>query len=133
MGGASHLLEPLVEALWRNVFDCGKLHADDTPVPVLALGTGKTGRLWTYVRDDRPAGDKTGSRWCGLPTRPTERESIRSSTCATSAARCRLTPSIHVTVSWTLKLLPKALSTRPGPDAYANSCQKGRIWAAALG
>lgn len=38
-----------------------KLHADDTPVPVLAPGLGKTklGRLWTYVRDDRPAGDQT--------------------------------------------------------------------------
>ena len=38
-----------------------KLHADDTPVPVLAPGLGKTklGRLWTYVRDDRPAGDAT--------------------------------------------------------------------------
>src|SRR5574340_824060 len=38
-----------------------KLHADDTPVPVLAPGNGKTktGRLWTYVRDDRPAGDAT--------------------------------------------------------------------------
>ncbi len=38
-----------------------KLHADDTPVPVLAPGTGKTriGRLWTYVRDDRPSGDST--------------------------------------------------------------------------
>jgi transposase len=36
-----------------------KLHADDTPVPVLAPGSGKTriGRLWTYVRDDRPSGD----------------------------------------------------------------------------
>ena len=35
-----------------------KLHADDTPVPVLDPGRGKTrtGRLWTYVRDDRPAG-----------------------------------------------------------------------------
>ena len=35
-----------------------KLHADDTPVRVLAPGTGKTrtGRLWVYVRDDRPAG-----------------------------------------------------------------------------
>ena len=32
------------------------LHADDTPVPVLAPGAGKTktGRLWTYVRDERP-------------------------------------------------------------------------------
>jgi transposase len=36
-----------------------KLHADDTPIPVLAPGNGKTkvGRLWTYVRDDRPAAD----------------------------------------------------------------------------
>ena len=35
-----------------------KAHADDTPVPVLDPGRGKTktGRLWTYVRDDRPAG-----------------------------------------------------------------------------
>lgn len=36
----------------------GKLHADDTPVPVLLPGNKKTktGRLWTYVRDDRNAG-----------------------------------------------------------------------------
>ena len=60
VGASSALLEPLVEALRRYVFDCSKLHADDTPVPVLAPGTGKTktGRLWTYVRDDRPAGSK---------------------------------------------------------------------------
>jgi len=53
------LLEPLVEALRRYVTAAGKLHGDDTPVPVLAPGQGKTktGRLWTYVRDDRPAGD----------------------------------------------------------------------------
>jgi transposase len=51
-------MAPLVEALRRYVFGCDKLHADDTPVPVLAPGTGKTktGRLWTYVRDDRPSG-----------------------------------------------------------------------------
>jgi transposase len=59
VGGCSRLLEPLVEALRRYVTATGKLHADDTPVPVLAPGQGKTktGRLWTYVRDDRPAGD----------------------------------------------------------------------------
>src|SRR5215467_2458494 len=59
VGGSSRLLEPLVEALHRYVIAAGKLHADDTPVPVLAPGQGKTktGRLWTYVRDDRPAGD----------------------------------------------------------------------------
>lgn len=58
VGASSQLFAPLVEALRRYVFECSKLHADDTPVPVLAPGTGKTktGRLWTYVRDDRPSG-----------------------------------------------------------------------------
>lgn len=61
VGGASGLLQPLVEVLRRHVMAGQKLHADDTPVPVLAPGLGKTkvGRLWTYVRDDRPAGDAT--------------------------------------------------------------------------
>ncbi|MGH9413230.1 MAG: IS66 family transposase [Terriglobales bacterium] len=61
VGAASQLLAPLNEALRRYVMSASKLHADDTPVPVLAPGTGKTklGRLWTYVRDDRPAGDAT--------------------------------------------------------------------------
>jgi len=61
VGGASQLLSPLVTALQRHVMSAAKLHADDTPVPVLepGLGRAKTGRLWTYVRDDRPAGDAT--------------------------------------------------------------------------
>ena len=61
VGGCSRLLEPLVEALHRHVMSASKLHADDTPVPVLAPGNGKTklGRLWTYVRDDRPSGGST--------------------------------------------------------------------------
>src|ERR1700761_5833505 len=59
VGGTTELLKPLHEALRRYVMSARKLHADDTPVPVLAPGQGKTkqGRLWTYVRDDRPAGD----------------------------------------------------------------------------
>jgi transposase len=58
VGEASHLLVQLVEALRRYVLAADKLHGDDIPVPVLARGNGKTktGRLWTYVRDDRPAG-----------------------------------------------------------------------------
>ncbi len=58
VGQASSLLEPLVAALRRYVLAASKVHADDTPVPVLAPGNNKTktGRLWTYVRDDRPAG-----------------------------------------------------------------------------
>ena len=57
VGGCFRLLNPLVEALGRYVLATTKLHADDTPVPVLEPGRGKTktGRLWTYVRDDRPA------------------------------------------------------------------------------
>jgi transposase len=59
VGGCSQLLGPLVDALSRYVMAASKLHADDTPVPVLAPGQGKTktGRLWTYVRDDRTASD----------------------------------------------------------------------------
>jgi transposase len=61
VGATSELLAPLVDAVQDHVMAASKLHADDTPVPVLAPGNGKTrtGRLWTYVRDDRPAGDKT--------------------------------------------------------------------------
>jgi transposase len=57
VGGASALLEPLVSSLGRYVMSATKLHGDDTPVPVLCPGRGTTkqGRLWTYVRDDRPA------------------------------------------------------------------------------
>jgi transposase len=53
------LIDPLVAAVRRYVMANDKIHGDDTPVKVLAPGTGKTrtGRLWVYVRDDRPAGD----------------------------------------------------------------------------
>jgi len=61
VGGAHQLLRPLMDALQRYVFAAPKLHADDTPIDVLAPGNGKTkqGRLWVYTRDDRPAGDTT--------------------------------------------------------------------------
>jgi transposase len=54
------LLDPLLAALGRYVLAAEKVHADDTPVKVLDPGAGmtKTGRLWVYVRDDRPAGSQ---------------------------------------------------------------------------
>src|SRR6204780_1161974 len=57
-GSASELLDPLVTAIRDYVFKAHKIHGDDTPVPVLCPGRGTTrqGRLWSYVRDDRPAG-----------------------------------------------------------------------------
>jgi transposase len=58
VGQCAALLRPLVDALERHVMAATVLHADDTPVPVLAPGTGKTrtGRLWAYLRDERPWG-----------------------------------------------------------------------------
>lgn len=56
VGQSASLLRPLVDALARHVLGGGVVHADDTPVPVLAPGTGRTrtGRLWAYLRDERP-------------------------------------------------------------------------------
>src|SRR3712207_2738560 len=45
---------PLVEAIRAHVFAAERLHGDDTTVPVLAKERTRTGRLWAYVRDDRP-------------------------------------------------------------------------------
>ena len=58
VGAAVFLLSPLAEAIGRHVRAGGVLHADDTTVPVLAPGLGKTrtGRLWVLVRDERPWG-----------------------------------------------------------------------------
>lgn len=59
VGRATWLLQPLADRLAAHVFAGIKVHADDTPVPVLDPGRGrtKTGRLWVYVRDDRPCAD----------------------------------------------------------------------------
>lgn len=56
VGKCSALLRPLVEELARHVMAGSVIHGDDTTVPVLDPGRGKTrvGRLWVYVRDERP-------------------------------------------------------------------------------
>jgi transposase len=58
VGQGSWLVSPLVDAIRQYVMAARKIHGDDTPVPVLAPGNGKTktGRIWTYVRDDRTSG-----------------------------------------------------------------------------
>jgi transposase len=56
VGAAAATLMPLVEVIRAHVFAAARIHADDTTVPVLATGKTRTGRLWTYVRDDRPFG-----------------------------------------------------------------------------
>ena len=54
VGTCAALLRPLYEVLRTHVLTANRIHGDDTPVPVLAPGKTRTGRLWTYVRDDRP-------------------------------------------------------------------------------
>jgi transposase len=58
VGHMAVLLEPLGERIARHVRAGSAIHADDTPVPVLDPGRGrtKTGRLWAAVRDERPYG-----------------------------------------------------------------------------
>jgi transposase len=58
VGASAATLMPLVERIRAHVFAAERIHADDTPVPVLAKGKCRTGRLWVYVRDDRPFGGK---------------------------------------------------------------------------
>lgn len=60
IGQVCHLLRPLNDALQTYVLSAQKIHGDDTPVPVLQPGrkSTKLGRLWGYLRDDRPAGNE---------------------------------------------------------------------------
>src|SRR5262249_49210610 len=56
VGACATTLAPLTELIRRHVLAAARLHGDATTVPVLAKGKTVTGRLWTYVRDDRPFG-----------------------------------------------------------------------------
>jgi transposase len=60
VGQMAFLLNPLTEAIADHVRAGQTIHADDTPVPVLEPGRGKTrtGRLWVAVRDERPWGSQ---------------------------------------------------------------------------
>jgi transposase len=56
VGAACGVLKPLIDRLDAHVLAADRLHGDDTTVPVLAKGKTDTGRIWVYVRDDRPFG-----------------------------------------------------------------------------
>jgi len=82
VGQAVFLLAPLAEAIARHVLTGAVLHADDTTIPVLAPGLGRTrtGRLWVVVRDERPWGS-------GVPPGAVYRYSPDRGTCR-CATRC---------------------------------------------
>jgi transposase len=56
VGSVAASLQPLTDAIAAHVRAGHRIHADETPVPVLAKGKTRKGRLWTIVRDDRPFG-----------------------------------------------------------------------------
>jgi len=56
VGGCTAALMPLFKRLEAYVLSAERLHGDDTRVPVLAKGKTDTGRIWVYVRDDKPFG-----------------------------------------------------------------------------
>jgi transposase len=56
VGACAATLKPLYELIKAHVFAAARIHGDDTTVPVLAKVKTRTGRIWTYVRDDRPFG-----------------------------------------------------------------------------
>jgi len=58
VGACAATLQPLITLIRGHVMSGARLHGDDTTVPVLAKMRTRTGRLWAYVRDDRPFGGR---------------------------------------------------------------------------
>ena len=58
VGSCALALRPLYALIEAHVLSAERLHGDDTTVPILAKGKTETGRVWTYVRNDRPFGGK---------------------------------------------------------------------------
>ena len=56
VGACAFALKPMADLIEAHVLAGDRIHADDTTVPILAEGKTITGRLWTYVRDDKPFG-----------------------------------------------------------------------------
>src|SRR5438445_530532 len=96
VGATAAALAPLIDALTADTIASDTLHVDDTPVPVMAPGTGKTktGRSGIYVRDERPCGG-VGTRGSAASARAGARSIIarQSARCAASQSASRATSS----------------------------------------
>lgn len=58
VGAAAFAVRPLYELIEAHVLAAERLHGDDTKIPILAKGKTAPGRIWTYVRADRPFGGR---------------------------------------------------------------------------
>jgi transposase len=85
VGACAATLMPLYEPIRAHVFVAERIHGDDTTVPVLAKTKTRTGRLWTYVRDDRPFGGISRHDEVAKAMDYMLRRSLASSTTAASA------------------------------------------------
>lgn len=56
VGACAAALRPLHALIEAHVLGAERLHGDDSTVPILAKGKTETGRIWVYVRDDKPFG-----------------------------------------------------------------------------
>jgi transposase len=95
VGACAATLAPLVTLIRAHVMAAERIHGDDTTVPVLVKGKTATGRLWTYVRDERPCA--AGGNVL-LLARPNGRASQPASgrLCRGPSGRCRSLPSGRV-------------------------------------
>jgi hypothetical protein len=82
VSAAATTLMPLVEAIQSHVLAAERIHADDTTVWCWRRQS-HTGRLWTYVRDDRPCSLAQSRRRPASSTRATAAGSIPNATLCT--------------------------------------------------
>ena len=98
VGAVSTALDPLRRLVEAHVMAAERLHGDDTTVPVLAKGKTDTGRLWIYVRDDKPFGGAGPPAAIFHYSRDRRGEHPQAHSSATPAS-CRPTPTTATTGS----------------------------------
>ena len=99
VGACTATLAPLFTLIQAHVKAAERLHGDDTTVPVLAKGKTITGRLWTYVRDDRPFGGPAPPAAIFYYSRDRRGAASESASGWLSSASCRRTPMLASTIS----------------------------------
>ncbi|GLV28227.1 hypothetical protein TomTYG75_07730 [Sphingobium sp. TomTYG75] len=128
VGQASVLLDPIISRIREVGLTAAKIHTDDTPVPMLDPGRGKTatGRLWAYAVDDRSSGATTQRRSSGMSSPPTAPARIPSGSWPASAAICRPMVMPAMTSSTTRTASPRLLAGRISGARYSTSTPPSR-------
>ena len=124
---AAHLLDPIVTRIREEGLKATKIHADDTPVKVLAPGSGKTatGRLWAYVVDDRASGAATPPLvWYRFT--PTARAFIPSASSPPLPASSRPTPMPGSTASTRATACPRSHAGRISGASCSSATSNSR-------